>query len=72
MPDADLTDEEFAALVAIDSSFRQTRPSVELEMKLRGLGLIERNGMSRLPARTAKGDALVRAGRGPKGDLTAD
>lgn len=71
MPD-DLTAEEFAALVAIDSSFHQTRPSIELEMKLRGLGLIERNGLSRLPARTAKGDALVRAGRPPEVDPTVD
>jgi len=28
-----------------------------------GNGLIERTGMSRLPSRTAKGEALVRAGR---------
>ena len=63
MPDQPLTPEEFAALVAIDSSMAQRRPSMDIEIKLRRLGLIERNGMSRLPARTAKGDALVAAAR---------
>ncbi len=57
-----LSPDEFAALVAIDGSMRQLRPSPELEIKLRKLGLIERNRMSSLPARTAEGDALVAAG----------
>jgi hypothetical protein len=64
MPDDRLTDEEFAALVAIDSSIGQRRPSMDIEIKLRRLGLIERNGLSRLPARTAKGNALVAGRRG--------
>jgi hypothetical protein len=54
-----LSTDEFAALVALDSTWAQCRPSADLEIKLRGLGLIERNGMARLPSRTAKGDALV-------------
>ena len=41
---------------------------MEMEVKLRRLDLIERNGMSRLPSRTAKGDALVRAGKGLKAE----
>jgi hypothetical protein len=57
-----LTNEDFAALVAIDSSISQRRPSMEVEIKLRRMGLIERSGLSRLPARTAEGNALV-AGR---------
>jgi hypothetical protein len=57
-----LTPDEFAALFAIDSTIGQRRPSMEMEVRLYRLGLIERNGMSRLPARTAKGEALVRAG----------
>jgi hypothetical protein len=63
MPDTPLTPDEFAALVAIDSSIGQRRPSMDMEIRLRLLGLIERNGMSRLPSRTAKGEALVLAGR---------
>jgi hypothetical protein len=65
MTHAPLTDEEFAALRSIDGSMLQRRPSMELEIRLRGLGLIDRDGMSRLPVRTAAGDALVRAGRIP-------
>ena len=57
-----LSPDEFAALVAIDSSMRQRRPSPEIEIKLRRLGLIERNGTSGLPARTAEGDRLVADG----------
>jgi len=58
-----LTPDEFAALFAIDSTIGQRRPSMDMEVHLRRLGLIERNGMSGLPARTAMGEALVRAGR---------
>jgi hypothetical protein len=36
-----------------------------MEIRLRGLGLIHRDGMSRLPVRTAAGDALIKAGRTP-------
>jgi hypothetical protein len=60
-----LTSEEFAALRSIDGSILQRRPSVEMEIRLRGLGLIQRDGMSRLPVRTAEGDALIKAGRTP-------
>jgi hypothetical protein len=38
---------------------------MELEIRLRSLGLIHRDGMSRLPVRTAEGDALIKAGRTP-------
>jgi hypothetical protein len=62
MQNVSLSPEEFAALVAIDSTMRQRRPSPDMEIKLRRLGLIERGGMSGLPARTAEGDALVAAG----------
>ena len=61
-----LTNEEFAALRSIDGSMLQRRPSMELEIRLRGLGLIHRDGMSRLPVRTAAGDALIKAGRTPE------
>jgi hypothetical protein len=60
-----LTSEEFAALRSIDGSLLQRRPSMEMEIRLRGLGLIQRDGMSRLPVRTAEGDALVKAGQTP-------
>jgi hypothetical protein len=63
MPDTPLTPDEFAALVALDSSIGQRRPSMDMEIRLRFLGLIERDGLSRLPARTARGEALVWAGR---------
>jgi hypothetical protein len=63
MTNVALTDEEFAALLGIDGTMSQRRPSPELEIRLRGLGLIHRNGMSRLPARTADGNALIKAGR---------
>ena len=63
MTHAQLTNEEFAALQSIDGSMLQRRPSMELEIRLRGLGLIHRNGMSRLPVRTAEGNALIKAGR---------
>ena len=62
IPNASLSPEEFAALVAIDSTMQQRRPSPDMKIKLRRLGLIERDGMSGLPARTAEGDALVAAG----------
>ena len=58
-----LTNEEFAALRSIDGSMSQRRPTPELEIRLRNLGLIHRNGMSRLPVRTPEGDALVKAGQ---------
>ena len=60
-----LTEEEFAALQSIDGSMSQRRPSMELEIRLRVLGLIHRDGISRLPVRTAAGHALVKAGRTP-------
>jgi hypothetical protein len=63
MPHTPLTPEEFAALAAIDSSIGQRRPSIDMEVRLRRLGLIERAGLSRLPSRTLLGEALVRAGR---------
>jgi len=63
MTDLSLTNEEFAALRSIDGSMLQRRPTPEMEIRLRSLGLIHRNGMSRLPARTAEGDALIKAGR---------
>jgi hypothetical protein len=63
MTDLSLTNEEFAALRSIDGSMLQRRPTPEMEIRLRNLGLIHRNGMSRLPARTAEGDALIKAGR---------
>lgn len=63
MPDVTLTPEEFAALVALDGSMRQKRPSPEIERTLRRLGLIERFRWSGQPVRTADGNALVAAGR---------
>jgi hypothetical protein len=63
MLDKPLTPDEFSALVALDSSIGQRRPSMDMEVRLRRLGLIERNGLSRLPSRTAEGEALVQAGR---------
>jgi hypothetical protein len=50
-------------LLAIDGSITQRRPSMEIEIRLRQLGLIERNGMSRLPTRTKRGNDLVKEGR---------
>jgi hypothetical protein len=63
MTDISLTNEEFVALQSIDSSILQRRPSPELELRLRRLGLIDRDGLSRLPTRTAAGEAIVKAGR---------
>ncbi|MDP1964727.1 MAG: hypothetical protein Q8K93_21305 [Reyranella sp.] len=51
----------FHSLVAIDGSFRQSRPSPEMEAFLRYRGLIECSPISRLPVRTPKGDGLVAA-----------
>jgi hypothetical protein len=65
MTNPSLTIEELAALRSIDGSILQRRPSPEMEIRLRGLGLIQRDGMSRLPVRTAEGDALIKAGRTP-------
>ena len=68
MAESSLTVEEFAALAALDSSIGQRRPSMEMEIKLRLLGLIERNSLSRLPARTLRGEALVQVGRPASND----
>ena len=65
MTDLSLTNEELAALRSIDGSMLQRRPSPEMEIRLRGLGLIQRDGMSRLPVRTAEGNALIKAGLTP-------
>ncbi len=56
----DLSPDEFAGLLAIDSTMGQRRPSTEIEIRLRSLGLIERNGLSRMPLRTRRGDDLVK------------
>lgn len=64
MAASSLSPAEFAGLLAIDGSITQRRPSMEVEIRLRQLGLIERNGISRLPIRTRQGNALVsEAGR---------
>jgi len=44
MTDLSLTNEEFAALRSIDGSMLQRRPSPEMEIRLRSLGLIQRDG----------------------------
>lgn len=63
---SDLSPDELVGLLVIDGSITQRRPSMEIEIRLRQFGLIERNGMSRLPARTKRGNDLVReAGRLP-------
>jgi hypothetical protein len=49
----------FHALVAIDGSIRQARPSPEMEAHLRQKGLIAPSRFSRLPVRTPKGEALI-------------
>jgi hypothetical protein len=59
----DLTEQEFDALVGLDGTLQQRRPSPEIEKTLRDLGLIERFRWSGLPVRTASGSALVAAGR---------
>lgn len=59
MAASDLSPDELAGLLAIDGSITQRRPSMEIEIRLRQLGLIERNGMSRLPTRTKRGNDLV-------------
>jgi hypothetical protein len=56
----DLSPDEFAGLLAIDGTLGQRRPSTEIEIRLRSLGLIERNGLSRMPIRTRRGDDLVK------------
>ena len=65
MTDLLLTNEEFTALRSIDGSMLQRRPSMEMEVRLRNLGLIHRDGLSRLPVRTAEGNAVIKAGRPP-------
>lgn len=59
-----LTAEELAGLIAIDGTIRQKRPQAEIEIRLRLLGLIDRNSISRLPIRTKRGQELVRELRG--------
>jgi hypothetical protein len=56
----DLTPDELAGLRAIDATMGQRRPSIDIEIRLRALGLIERNGLSRMPIRTRRGDDLVK------------
>jgi hypothetical protein len=56
-----LNGEEFAALLAIDGSLRARRPPAATEIRLRRLGLIEPNPLSRWPVRTPKGEALIAA-----------
>lgn len=56
---SNLSPDELAGLLAIDGSITQRRPSMEIEIRLRQLGLIERNGMSRLPTRTKRGNDVV-------------
>ena len=56
----DLSPDEFAGLLAIDGTLGQRRPATEIEIRLRSLGLIERNGLSRMPIRTRRGDDLVK------------
>ncbi len=64
MAASSLSPDEFAGLLAIDGSITQRRPSMEVEIRLRQLGLIERNGISRLLIRTRRGNDLVsEAGR---------
>ncbi len=64
MAASSLSPDEFAGLLAIDGSITQRRPSMDVEIRLRHLGLIERNGLSRLPIRTKRGNDLVNeAGR---------
>jgi hypothetical protein len=61
MPDEDmkLNPEEATALLVIDGSYHQRRPSPELEARLRERSLIEPSRMSRQPRLTAKGDAVA-------------
>jgi hypothetical protein len=47
-------------LRAIDGTMGQRRPSIDIEIRLRALGLIERTGLSRMPIRTRRGDDLVK------------
>ncbi|MCC8432365.1 hypothetical protein [Reyranella aquatilis] len=60
MSEPDLTPEELAGLRAIDGTMGQRRPSIDIEIRLRALGLIERTGLSRMPIRTRRGDDLVK------------
>jgi hypothetical protein len=62
--------DSFHSLVALDGSYRQFRPSPEMEAFLRYKGLIERSPISRLPVRTPKGDDLVAAAM--KGESPTD
>lgn len=62
MSETPLSNEEFAALVAIDGGLMQRRPSREMEAKLRKLGLVYLFRPSGMPVRTAEGEALVKAG----------
>lgn len=56
----DLSSDEIAGLLAIDGTMGQRRPSIEIEIRLRSFGLIERNGLSRMPLRTRRGDDVVK------------
>lgn len=60
MSEPNLTPEELAGLQAIDGTMAQRRPSIEVEIRLRTLGLIERTGLSRLPIRTRRGNDMVK------------
>jgi len=60
-----MTAEEFHGLVTIDGSLGQCRPSPAVEARLRNLGLIEPSPLSRLPVRTAEGEALVESATRP-------
>lgn len=60
-PKAPKIGDAFHSLVALDGSFLQQRPTPEMEIYLRGAGLIECSPISRMPIRTAKGEELVAA-----------
>ena len=60
MDGPDLSAEELSGLLAIDGSLLQRRPSMEIEIRLPQLGLIERNSISRMPIRTESGNNRVR------------
>lgn len=60
-----ITAEEFHGLVTINGTIGQHRPSPVVEARLRHLGLIEPSPLSRLPVRTAEGEALVASATRP-------
>lgn len=63
MPNTPLSPEEFAALVAIDGTLNEHRPSAQLEIRLRHLGFIERCNRNGMPIRTPKGAGRVKSGQ---------